>query len=497
MDKVDFICQKCKKPIVIDTSIATKRKDEPLTWETKALPADFKSEDVEAILLKLDHIAEPTRSPVRKRDNEKPSVSSATPAASAPVSAPVAVAPPVNNELLKAMDLAMGCEAAHNRAPAASFSAASYSGAGAGSGRKLLPPPTANASVARSLAPRRPGETPDTPGTPETMRVASLVHCTREEQLQLFDRAGEQTPGIDHPLCRECGIGYLKELLRDLQEMETTNAAYTTALNALAAVQAPATKEPSGLDLSEEERKLLEREAQLDAQLAEIERSKLESQPRQTLAKTEEWFVQRVARADYEAQVLREQHASLTSIAAHTEVLLTDLKSTNILNHVFHIWFDGYFGTINGMRLGRLASQPVDWTEINAAWGETVLLLTTMARHLKLTFKTCTPVPLGNTSRVEFPDKSVCELYGSSDLSLGKFFWGRRYDAAIVGVLACVKELADHTKGAELPYKYVDDKVLRQRRNSQRPFFFFQHRCFCRQDWPYWWRESECKICVL
>lgn len=34
-------------------------------------------------------------------------------------------------------------------------------------------------------------------------------------------------------------------------------------------------------------------------------------------------------------------------------------------------------------RLGRLPSVPVEWTEINAAWGQTVLLLHTMASKLK------------------------------------------------------------------------------------------------------------------
>jgi beclin 1 len=246
-----------------------------------------------------------------------------------------------------------------------------------------------------------------------------------------------------------------------MREMEATNAAYQAALDALAVSHAVKPREPSGIDLDEEERKLLEEEARLDAEISAVAKEKLEldAQPRQTLGKVEEWFVQRVARAEYEAHMLKEAHAAQTSVAAHTSAMLTDLKATNILDHVFHIWFDGYFGTINGLRLGRLASQPVDWTELNAAWGETLLLLVTMSRTQQCTFQGCTLVPLGNTSHVIFPDKSVCELYGSSDLSLGKFFWGRRYDAAIVAVLGCVKQLADHiltkspNQALELPYK--------------------------------------------
>ncbi len=56
------------------------------------------------------------------------------------------------------------------------------------------------------------------------------------------------------------------------------------------------------------------------------------------------------------------------------------LKRTNVYSDVFKIWFDGPFGTISGLRLGRTSSQEVSWDEINAAWGQAVLLLNTMAK---------------------------------------------------------------------------------------------------------------------
>lgn len=48
--------------------------------------------------------------------------------------------------------------------------------------------------------------------------------------------------------------------------------------------------------------------------------------------------------------------------------------------------FDGHFGTINGFRLGRLPAVPVEWNEINAAWGHTLLLLHVMALRLRFQF---------------------------------------------------------------------------------------------------------------
>ena len=35
-------------------------------------------------------------------------------------------------------------------------------------------------------------------------------------------------------------------------------------------------------------------------------------------------------------------------------------------------------------RLGRLPSIPVDWNELNTAWGQTVLLLSSLVKKIKL-----------------------------------------------------------------------------------------------------------------
>ena len=63
-----------------------------------------------------------------------------------------------------------------------------------------------------------------------------------------------------------------------------------------------------------------------------------------------------------------------------TRTQLKRLNAANVHNDVFHIWYDGPFGTISGFRLGRTSACPVGWDEINAAWGQAVLLLHTMAQ---------------------------------------------------------------------------------------------------------------------
>lgn len=92
----------------------------------------------------------------------------------------------------------------------------------------------------------------------------------------------------------------------------------------------------------------------------------------------------------------------------HTNVQLDKLSRTNVFNATFHIWHKGHFGTINNFRLGRLPSAPVDWSEINAAWGQTALLLNSLARKINLTFDRFKLVPFGNHTHILVSYVSGC-----------------------------------------------------------------------------------------
>jgi beclin 1 len=94
---------------------------------------------------------------------------------------------------------------------------------------------------------------------------------------------------------------------------------------------------------------------------------------------------------------------------------LEKLERTNVYNDAFCIGHDGVFGTINGLRLGRVPSVPVcrpltsvidvcsmnfqvEWAEINAAWGQTLLLLYTIARKMDFSFEKCVILSFPNTT---------------------------------------------------------------------------------------------------
>lgn len=108
------------------------------------------------------------------------------------------------------------------------------------------------------------------------------------------------------------------------------------------------------------------------------------------------------------------------------------------------------------------AHRPVEWNEINAAWGHTVLLLHTMALRLNFKFSRYRLIPSGSHSRLERIDDSAKELplYGSGGF---KLFWDSKFDQAMVSFLECLQQFKQHVevrdKHFKLPYKIEKDKI--------------------------------------
>lgn len=151
---------------------------------------------------------------------------------------------------------------------------------------------------------------------------------------------------------------------------------------------------------------------------------------------------------------LEEDKSSLSMAVAHDKELLERLKATNVYTDAFCIGHSGGIATMNGLRLGRLPGQTVEWNEINAAWGQTALLLSVLARKLDLSFRGYKLIPKGSFSLIyhypsnpstdtEEGEKAVYELYGSGDWKLGQLLQGRRFDHAQVAFLACLKQVLE------------------------------------------------------
>ncbi|KDR75148.1 hypothetical protein GALMADRAFT_249077 [Galerina marginata CBS 339.88] len=298
-----------------------------------------------------------------------------------------------------------------------------------------------------------------------------LSHHLRST-ARLFNLLSTRTE-IDHPLCAECTQILLTNLQKKLDETKKERDGYIAFEKE---VRKEKERESHGLSKEDAERKiqkLKQEEALAMEQLkeAEREREQLDFELQQLeinekaleVEEAEFWRTYSDHLLGVEQQA--SQLASLRAAYAAGILTLEKLERTNVYNDAFCIGHDGVFGTINGLRLGRVPGVPVEWAEINAAWGQTLLLLYTIARKLDYTFENYRLVPMGSFSRIEKTtgDKANYELYGSGDLHFGRLLHNRRFDIAMVAFLDCLKHLMDHIKLqdsiVDFPHQISKDKI--------------------------------------
>ncbi|KAJ1327885.1 beclin [Microdochium nivale] len=307
---------------------------------------------------------------------------------------------------------------------------------------------------------------------------------------------------IDHPVCVECTEMLVDGLQKRLEAASKERDAFAGFLKQ---VQADV---PSQEEIADAERALAaakKDEAESAKALLELEKEKarldeeiaaLEDESRQIDAEEEQFWRERNEFSTKLSEFQNERD-SINSKFDHDSQLLTKLQRANVYNDTFSIHHDGNFATINGLRLGRLSTKPVDWPEINAAWGQALLLVVTVADKLGYKFEGYEPIPMGSTSKIvelkhpspsssrlgtrerigppPAPKRDVWDLYFSGDLL--SQVWSRKFDKGMVAFLELVrqlgnfvhqqtKELAEQDDGyattvtpLTLPYKIDGDKI--------------------------------------
>eukprot|EP01113_Clastostelium_recurvatum_P038496 TRINITY_DN5774_c0_g1_i1.p1 TRINITY_DN5774_c0_g1~~TRINITY_DN5774_c0_g1_i1.p1 ORF type:complete len:690 (+),score=185.91 TRINITY_DN5774_c0_g1_i1:84-2153(+) len=306
------------------------------------------------------------------------------------------------------------------------------------------------------------------------------VHYHQNDLLaaKIFAVASEQND-VDYPICFDCTKILLAEAEDDLAVLEAQNNSYATFLAQLD--KREASWSSSNDDIAAEIIRLEEEERQVRLQLERLEQDEtavdeearaLEAES-ERLGELESAYWGGLKKYQSLLGTFLDERDSVARQIEGSMQRLERLRRTHILNDSFHIWHDGHFGTINSFRLGRLPSQPVDWNEINAAWGLVTQLLSAMSKRMAslstgpnpgFKFTQYRLLPLGSQSKMERIDNgSTYELFGSSDISLGRLFWYRRFDNAMVAFQMCLKEMADYVesqdKTLQLPYRMDRDKV--------------------------------------
>jgi len=274
------------------------------------------------------------------------------------------------------------------------------------------------------------------------------VDAKLQALAQLFEMASNQTH-VDHPLCLDCAAQLKDEIEAQIQDTEREISAYSDAVSRLESERVVTLSEEEFRAevrrLQEEEEAERSRTQQLQQQVADV---RAELQSLQAAAADIDALEERYWHDynDYQLQLkvhIEERDALLNKIDRASQRLQL-LRNTNVYNDAFKIWHDGPFGTISGFRLGRTPDQPVEWDEINAAWGQAVLLLHTMAQACKLTFSSCRLLPMGSHPRVG-DKRTTYDLFGPVSK-----LWSANYDRAMICYLACLKEFGEFAKARDV-----------------------------------------------
>lgn len=304
-----------------------------------------------------------------------------------------------------------------------------------------------------------------------------------ETTMRLFEILSARSD-IDHPVCSECTELLLDGLQKRQAGVIRERDAYVEFLRQ-AQEDVPTDEEKAKTKRDLEDAQQREKAALEELEALEAEKARMEDEiaaldaEAEALDEEEESFWRERNAFTQELTAFREERDSLQNQLVRDTKILEALQRTNVYNDTFCIGHDGNFGTINGLRLGRLADHPVDWPEINAALGQMVLLLVVLSEKLRYSMKGYKLIPLGSSSKIIEEDPraaqtgassgkasqgKVHELYSSGSMPFGLGLLQSGFDHALIAFLDCLRQLGQHVertskaKGVDfkpMPYKIV------------------------------------------
>jgi len=298
----------------------------------------------------------------------------------------------------------------------------------------------------------------------ESGQASAMSHRLKKTGA-LFDMLSDNS-SVDHPLCEECTDTLLQCLELQLEQAEQDSQQYQEYLTKLSNETEDSSQvadlEAELSSLKMEEQQLVEELEMLKQENKSID-EELEQQhkAREMLEQQEEEYWKQYSHHKQQLLLAEDEYRSLDCQLRYNQSQLDKLKKTNVFNATFHIWHSGHFGTINGFRLGRLPSIPVDWNELNTAWGQTVLLLHSLVKRINLQLQRYKLVPYGNYSYIKvLADEKDLPLYGSGGFRL---IWDNKFDAGMVAFLDCLQQFKEEVERGDsgfcLPYEMDRGKI--------------------------------------
>ncbi|EPY50946.1 beclin family protein [Schizosaccharomyces cryophilus OY26] len=309
--------------------------------------------------------------------------------------------------------------------------------------------------------------------------VNDLFSWKIENYNRIFDLLFAKTK-VNHPLCEECAELLVEEMTKTLNSTKAEKNLYSYYSNMLAN-QDYEDEDISRLeaDVQEISGTIKEKEQQLID--LESQEQELQSQFRaitidcEKVDIEEDEYKKAFNQLQMKESALEKQYDCAKLEFEHNSKKFEKLQKMNVFSDIFYISHysepngEGSIATINGLRLGRLPSQKVSWSEINAAWGMTVLLLDVLAERLDFHSPLYQLKPFGSQSYVLRFDQDPStgqtkpvrlDLFSTGEL---KIFMNRRFDQGMVAFLDYLHQLGDfcaaNTPSAILPYPIENDRI--------------------------------------
>ncbi|KAI8460976.1 autophagy protein Apg6-domain-containing protein [Phakopsora pachyrhizi] len=297
-----------------------------------------------------------------------------------------------------------------------------------------------------------------------------------ERLLKLCEILSNNLSGLQHPLCSDCTDILLELMNNQLQAAKSDRdryAVFERDLNRenILSPDSGSAENCKKLEAEIEKLQIKSTEAseklqaiefeceKIDAKLVEIEKEEA------LLDEEEQTFWENYNKYELDLLDSQSQTDSIVSSYQNDYIELEKLMNTSVYKDAFCIGCEAGVGTINGLRLGKLTEVPVEWVEINAAWGHTVLLLQTLCKRMNFTLDGYRLIPMGSFSKIERSksDKACLELFGSDDFAFTRVLHNRRFDNAMVEFLECLRQVSEQAVkrgfNSKLPFNIHKDKI--------------------------------------
>ena len=304
-------------------------------------------------------------------------------------------------------------------------------------------------------------QAPSSSQTPSSSSPPQAIPYNTERLNRIYEILSSRSD-IDHPICVECTELVLSGLQTRLDNAVRERDSYVSFLKQVNS-NVPTAKQLATAQTELQTAHAAEKKAFASLCSVEEEKEAIETEIAALEAEAEQ--------LDEEERAFWRQHNAFSEKLSDFQnardavnirydrdtALLARLQRTNVITDAFAIGYDGKYATINGLRLGRSTVQPVEWAEINAAYGYTVLLLSVLAEKVGFQFQGFRLHPLGSTSKIEElpaagpngtkPPPIMHELFTTSDvLPLSLELFSRSFDAAQAAFLTCVGQLLAHVQ---------------------------------------------------